>query len=154
MQSESKIQQAAFTYLRNRYPELYGCLYHVPNGGFRDSLTASLMTGQGLTPGVQDLHLVWGGKLYLIEIKAPQGEVSPEQKYVHSQHAKQGFSTYIFRSSEDIISFVESVLTDSDLVQFSTYISPYSDGSKTEFYREEMRKHRMLKRSKSAFKGV
>jgi len=141
--SEGKIQQTAFQALRNKYPELYGCLYHIPNGGFRDDLTASVMTGQGLTPGVQDLHFIWGGQLYLIEVKTERGEVSAAQKAVHSQHDKQGFKTYIFKTSEQIIYFVEWVIAGKCLDGFTRFISPYSDGTKLDIYREELKTERI-----------
>jgi hypothetical protein len=141
--SEGKIQQTAITYIRNKYPELYGVIYHIPNGGFRDDLTASIMTGQGLTPGVQDLHFIWGGQLYLIEVKTERGEVSSAQKAVHAQHDKQGFKTYIFKTSEQIIYFVEWVIAGKSLDGFIRFISPYSDGSKLEIYREELKAERI-----------
>lgn len=148
--SEGKIQQAAIAHLRNTYPELYGCLYHIPNGAERNPLTAAILTGQGVTPGIQDLHLIWNGRLYLIEVKTAKGEVSVEQKVVHAQHDKQGFKTYIFRSYEHIISFVESVILGNDLSGFSCYISPFSDGEMLEIYREEMRSKRMATKKKVA----
>lgn len=143
--SEGKIQQTAFTYLRDTHPDLYGCFWHCPNGGFRDSITASIMTGQGLTPGVQDLHLVWGGRYYLIEVKTEKGEVSAEQKVVHAQHDRQGFKTYIFKTSEQIIYFVEWVMRGKSLDGFNRFISPYSNAEKVDIYREEMRKERIAK---------
>ncbi|RZJ91870.1 MAG: hypothetical protein EOO20_03780 [Chryseobacterium sp.] len=141
--SEGKIQQTAITYIRNKYPDFYGVIWHCPNGGFRDSITASIMTGQGLTRGIQDLHFVWGGKLYLIEVKTEKGEVSTAQKVVHAQHDKQGFKTYIFKSSEQIIYFVEWVILGKSLDGFDRFISPYSDGDKLDFYREIMRQERI-----------
>jgi len=141
--TEGKIQQTAIENLKNAHPELYGCLYHVPNGGFRDSLTASIMTGQGLTRGIQDLHFIWSGNLYLIEVKTERGEVSTSQKVVHAQHDKQGFKTYIFKTSEQIIYFVEWVIAGKSLDGFKRFISPYSDGEKLEFYREMMREERI-----------
>lgn len=146
--SEAKIQQTAFTYLRNTYPELYGCLYHVPNGAQRNPLTAAILTGQGVVPGIPDLNLIWGGMLYLIEVKTAFGEVSPEQKVVHAQHDGQGFKTYIFRSSKDIICFVEAVILGRDLSRFDSFISPFSNFKMQDKYWEEMRTKRMSKNRK------
>lgn len=141
--SEGKIQQTAVTHIRNNYNDLYGCLYHIPNGGFRDDLTASIMTGQGLTPGVQDLHLIWGGKFYPIEVKTEKGEVSAAQKVVHAQHDKQGFKTYIFKTSEQIIYFFEWVVAGKCLDAFNRFISPFSNAEKLEIYREELKAERI-----------
>jgi len=143
--SEGKIQQTAITYIRNKYNDLYGVIYHIPNGGFRDDLTASVMTGQGVTPGIQDLHLIWNGKFYPIEVKTETGEVSAAQKVVHAQHDKQGFKTYIFKTSEQIIYFFEWVIAGKSLDAFNRFISPYSNGEKLEIYREELKAERIKK---------
>lgn len=150
--SEGKIQQTAITYIRNNHPELYGCIWHIPNGGFRDSLTASIMTGQGLTPGIPDLNFLWNGNLYLIEVKTEKGEVSTEQKVVHAQHDKQGFKTYIFKSSEQIIYFVEWVINGKSLDGFNRFISPYSNAEKLDEYRDKMRAERIEKLDKKTKK--
>ena len=143
--SEGKIQQTAITYIRNKYPELYGVIWHIPNGGFRDDLTASVMTGQGVTPGIPDLNFLWNGNLYLIEVKTEKGEVSTAQKVVHAQHDKQGFKTYIFKTSEQIIYFVEWVIAYKSLEGFKRFISPYSNGEKLDIFREELRLERIKK---------
>lgn len=143
--SEARIQQDAITHIRNLYPETYGCLYHVANGGYRDPRTATILTGQGVVPGVQDLHLIWGGKLYLIEVKTSNGQVDPAQKVIHSKHKVQGFDTYVFRTSNDIISFVECVVKSKNLDQFKSLISPFSNIENLEKYQEEYRIFRQSK---------
>lgn len=143
--SEAKIQQDAITHIRNQFPETYGCLYHIANGGYRDPRTATILTGQGVVPGVQDLHLIWAGKLYLIEVKTSSGQVDPAQKVVHAQHKKQGFDTYIFRTSKEIISFVEYVLKSQNIDHFNGFISPFSKAENLHLYQEEYRVFRQSK---------
>lgn len=143
--SEARIQQDAITEIRNKYPESYGCLYHIANGGYRDPRTATILTGQGVVPGVQDLHLIWGGNLYLIEVKTYNGQVDPAQKVIHSKHKLQGFDTYVFRTSIDIISFVEHVILSKNIDHFKAYISPYSNVENLNIYQEEYRIFRQSK---------
>jgi hypothetical protein len=143
--SEAKIQQLAVTKVRNEFPETYGCLYHVPNGGIRDQRTGSIMKAQGLVPGIQDLHFIWKGKLYLIEVKDHDGEVSPEQKVIHSQHKVQGFDTYVLRTSEQIYYLVKFIILGKSLSGFDRFISPYSNVENLELYKEEVRIKKLKK---------
>lgn len=137
--SEAKIQQLAITEIRNKYPETYGCLYHVPNGGIRDARTGSILKGQGVVPGIQDLHFIWQGKLYLIEVKDHDGEVSPDQKLIHATHKSHGIDTYLFRTSEQIIYFITYIINGKSLHGFTRFISPFSVAEDVDKYREEVR---------------
>lgn len=56
-------------------------LFHVPNGGKRDRVTAAILVGQGVRPGVADLGLMLPeGRISWIELKVPGGRSSPAQK--------------------------------------------------------------------------
>ncbi|MBB6109745.1 VRR-NUC domain-containing protein [Mucilaginibacter lappiensis] len=136
--SEAKIQQLAVAEIRNKFPETYGCLYHVPNGGLRDKRTASILKGQGVVPGIPDLHFIWEGKIYLIEVKDHDGPISSEQKLIHAQHKVHGLDTYVFRTSEQIIYFVTYIIQGKSLHGFNRFISPYSVAENVELYREEL----------------
>lgn len=68
-------------YMSGQFPELRR-LYHVPNGGLRNPVTAGLMKKMGVKSGVPDLHLPIqrGGFAGLyIEIKTRDGKPSPAQ---------------------------------------------------------------------------
>lgn len=150
MQSEARIQQDAFTEIRNKYPHTYGCIFHPPNGGLRDAATATFMRGAGVVRGVQDLYFIWAGKVYMMEVKTPTGYCSVDQKLIHSVHAEQGFVTYLFTTSQDIVSFIECVISGGDMRQFDLFISPYSDASLVEKYKAELREDRIKKLNKAS----
>lgn len=147
--SEAKIQQTAIQAIRNEYPDTYACLWHCPNGGIRDPRTATIMTGQGVVPGIADLHFIWMGKYYIIEVKTERGQVDPAQKVVHSQHKKHGFNTYIFKTSEQIIYFIKWIIEGKDLCQFNRFISPYSNENMHEIYLNEYIEFRKSKLKKA-----
>ncbi|AMR34172.1 hypothetical protein A0256_23325 [Mucilaginibacter sp. PAMC 26640] len=150
MQSEARIQQDAFTEIRNRHPETYGLLFHCPNGGLRDAVTATFMRGQGVVKGIQDMPFIWAGKLYMIEVKTPTGSCSNDQKLIHAIHAGQGIITYIFTTSIDIISFVECVISGGDIAQWTAFISPFSRPEMIDIYRESVREERKKKLKRAA----
>lgn len=81
---ESGHQEAIFSwcdYNRGRYPELK-LLYHVPNGGKRDTATAMALKRQGVKAGISDLVLPVASAGYhglYVELKAPGGSLEQSQ---------------------------------------------------------------------------
>jgi len=67
--------------------------FHVPNGEFRHKGTASRLKAMGVVPGEPDIVLIFGGHAYGLEIKAPGGKQSPEQKHIEQQWEQAG-ATY------------------------------------------------------------
>lgn len=93
---ESQEQQALIEWSNiqaKTYPELE-LLHHIPNGGKRNIATAARLKREGVKAGVPDLCLPvprggWHG-LY-IEMKAPKGTVSENQKWWIEALRKQGY---------------------------------------------------------------
>lgn len=89
-------------------------LYHVPNGGRRDKVTAAIMKGQGVRKGIPDLFLSIprGGKhgLY-IELKALDGRTSDEQDQVLGELCRQGYSIRVCRALHEVIGEIERYLS-------------------------------------------
>lgn len=56
--------------------------YHVPNGGLRNKREAAKLKAYGLRAGVPDFAFVLPplGQSAYLELKAPKGRLSPEQK--------------------------------------------------------------------------
>lgn len=53
----------------------------IPNGGFRRHLEAAIMTGLGVRKGIADLLVIGpGARVHFIEVKAPNGRLSSEQR--------------------------------------------------------------------------
>lgn len=148
--SEAKIQQIAVTTIRNDFPETYGLLWHVPNGGIRDQRTASILKSQGVVPGIQDLHFLWHGQLYVIEVKDKDGVCSPEQKVIHAQHKAHGIDTYIFRTSQQIIYFIKYIIQGKSLEGFARFISPFAVAEDLPIYKQEVRALKLKKLQRKA----
>ena len=97
-----------------KYPELKW-LTHIPNGGYRDAITANNLKAEGVRPGVPDYLLAIRCKLFSglwIELKRPagnnkkQGTVSAEQwEWIHYLR-EQNFAVHIaygWEQARDII---------------------------------------------------
>lgn len=143
LSSEARIQADAFQYIWGTYPETRGCIWHVPNGGLRDKISANILKAQGLVAGIQDLQMIWNGQPYFIELKDNTGKVDVAQKWIHAKHMLHGVPTYIFRTKEEVIRFVEAIIHNLGLDQFTGFISPYSDANKVELYAAEYKDYKL-----------
>lgn len=86
-----------------RYPELQW-LHAVPNGGFRDPVTAARMKAEGVRAGIPDVCLPvaraqWHG-LY-IELKAPGRSPTATQKRCIAFLRLQGYCVHVMRDWVD-----------------------------------------------------
>lgn len=98
---EDREQQTLFQWTAiqsNRWPEL-DLLYHIPNGGKRDKITAARLKGQGVKAGVPDLCLPVARNgfhgLY-IELKRTKGGRTTDcQKQWLNALSSQGYCTAV-----------------------------------------------------------
>lgn len=123
--SEIKIQATGCQFIWNKYPETRYCLYHVANEAQRSPVEWGMLKAAGFINGIQDLHFDWSGKSYRIEMKTETGVISDDQKVVHAAHMSQGFKTYVFRTAENLITFIGDIVKGYDLIYWDQFISPY-----------------------------
>lgn len=82
--TEAQIQAALFGHLAVRLvPGAFA--FHVPNGGLRSRVEAARMKGQGVVPGVPDIAIVAGGRVFFLELKSENGRLSPAQVECHDR---------------------------------------------------------------------
>lgn len=78
--SESEFQAAVVSWWDQLHVDGDPFLFHIPNGGKRDRVTAAILVGQGVRPGVADLGLMLpGNRTAWIELKIDRGKPSPAQ---------------------------------------------------------------------------
>ncbi|MCW2130178.1 hypothetical protein M2226_008922 [Bradyrhizobium elkanii] len=88
---EDVIQRAIFQHLRTRKaPGTFA--FHVPNGGKRKPIEASILKGLGVTAGVPDIIAIRGGHAFGLELKAEGGKPSDKQKETMAEMEKAGAS--------------------------------------------------------------
>jgi hypothetical protein len=77
--AEARIQAAIVEWIRLVAPDLV--VFHPPNGGLRNKAEAARLKWIGTLAGVPDLVLLgYDGQCWLIEVKAPGGALSSEQR--------------------------------------------------------------------------
>lgn len=80
--------------------------WHTPNGEKRDKVTASILKGYGVKPGVPDflLYDTGTGYLYAIEVKAKDGYLSDSQKGWMDRFTSSPTGRYaVARSVDEVI---------------------------------------------------
>lgn len=126
--TEDQILAKAVMEIHNTMPETRYCFYHIANEGKRSVMEWAQLKAKGFVAGIQDLHFIFGGHIYLIEMKDEKGYVQPDQKVVHCAHFNQGIPTYIFRDPETLIGFVKDVVTKGHSFatnKYKKFISPF-----------------------------
>lgn len=79
-------------------------LFHVPNGGKRDYLTAAILKGMGVRPGVADLGLLLpNGRTAWLELKHGDGRPSESQKDFRRRCDALGHAYAIAASWPDVV---------------------------------------------------
>jgi len=110
--SENEFQNRLFTSLVKyelQYKDLF--VYHVPNGGYRDKITAKIMQLIGLRAGVSDLHILGGGKIMFVELKKNSKEDQSDMQIVFEQKVKANGMVYmLFNGDENIDEIVNSIM--------------------------------------------
>jgi hypothetical protein len=116
---ESKIQRGCVTWFRFQYRSLKHALFAIPNGGKRDVITASIMKGEGVLPGVADIFLMVPNNEYhglWIEMKTKSGRHSDSQKDFMGTCEKFGYKYVTCRSLEDFQSCIREYLSNSSIL--------------------------------------
>lgn len=104
---EDSIQLAVAQHIRARgVPGLVA--FHVPNGGRRNAREAARLKGMGVLAGVSDWILVYGGKVFALELKAPGGRASESQMAFIANMEAQGAFTCIAEGLDRAIATLES----------------------------------------------
>jgi len=110
--SEDRIQQDAYIWFHNTYPQYRGLLFAVPNGRKRDVIDAKILKMTGLVSGVSDLIFLFNRKAYLIETKTEKGTQSDNQIEWQKLVESQGFEYFVYRDLETFKSIILNIINE------------------------------------------
>lgn len=102
--TEHNLQRLLVAWFRATYPDLATLFFAIPNGGWRNPITAKRLKDEGAVAGVPDLLLAiprgpWHG--CWIELKTLRnGTVRPAQKAMHDALRGQGYRVEVARGYE------------------------------------------------------
>ena len=75
--------------------------WHPANGGKRHTAWAARMSRMGLKAGIADIHILYRGRLYCIELKSKTGSVTAVQKQMADKFWRCGSPTEVCRTPEE-----------------------------------------------------
>jgi hypothetical protein len=107
--SEDKLQSDCYRWFHATYPDLRGLLCYNLNNS-KNKIRVMMDKGMGLQPGRSDLVLYYKGIAYMLEAKTEKGTQQPNQKVWESKIIQAGFSYQIFRSKEEFISIILTII--------------------------------------------
>lgn len=91
-----------------------GIIYAIPNGGVRDSTTATKLKMEGALSGIPDLHIPVPrhgyGSLYIEMKNGKDGRLSEHQKEVIDQLRSLGNKVEVVRTLDDFMEVVNNYL--------------------------------------------
>ena len=98
---ESLTQRAVHQYLRWALPP-DAVHFSIPNGLMRSKKAGAAAVGEGLLAGVPDLCIVWRGRAFFLELKAPHGVVSAAQRETQRRLIYAGAEVMVCKSAEQV----------------------------------------------------
>jgi hypothetical protein len=100
LNAEARIQAAIVEWVRLAAPS--ALIFSIPNGGLRSRPEAARMRWTGLLAGAPDLIVIAAsGRAHFLEVKAPGGSLSRDQRDVHATLTALGCQPAIVRSIDD-----------------------------------------------------
>lgn len=108
---EDNLQRACVRWLRLRHPNVFA--FHCPNGGKRGLAEAARFKAMGVVPGIPDLLIFERRGEHpglAIELKAPKGVLSENQKRVHELLRERSWRVVLVRDLDTFASEVASYL--------------------------------------------
>jgi hypothetical protein len=98
--AEARIQAAIVEWVRTVAPEVV--VFHPPNGGLRGKSEAARLKWIGTLAGLPDLVVLGrDGRCWLIEVKAPGGALSAEQRALRDKWTELRIPFTVARSIDD-----------------------------------------------------
>lgn len=101
---EHQLQVLVARYLNLALPERHPDAWwtSIDHANARSSATGGIRKARGVKPGIPDVHVIHRGRSIWIELKAPQGSVSAEQREVAAKITAAGGYWHEARSVEAV----------------------------------------------------
>lgn len=108
--SEDALAADTHRYINNNYPELRGFYLHIPNESATNSLMRVKLFAMGILPGAPDF-LFLKPYTWFLEIKMPNGALSPKQKELHKKWREAGMIVETAYSKDEIVNAIKKHIT-------------------------------------------
>lgn len=106
-QSEDAFTIATHRYINANYPQLRHMYFHVPNESATNKITRIKLWNMGVLAGVPDFIFVFP-YLWCMELKLPNGTISPKQRALHELWRSNGIVVEVCRTAAEVVQIMES----------------------------------------------
>lgn len=108
--TEDDFQIMSNRYINANFPDIRHFYFHVPNESATSDAMRMKLFAKGVLPGVPDFIFL-KPKTWAIELKMPNGTVSPKQKALQKLWFTQcGIETFICRTPADVVFVLDQML--------------------------------------------
>jgi hypothetical protein len=104
---EQQTQRAVFQHLAVRAATAVFA-FHPANGGWRTATEGAILKGMGVRAGTPDIIAIKGGQCYALELKAPDGRLTPAQREAHAALAAAGATVAVAFDLDDALARLEA----------------------------------------------
>lgn len=104
--SEDEFTIATHRFINANYPELRHFYFHVANESATSLAMRVKLSNMGVLAGVPDFVFILP-KTWFMELKMPNGAISPKQKKLHELWRSKGIIIEIARSSKEVVDILE-----------------------------------------------
>jgi hypothetical protein len=105
-QPEAAIQRAVIQHYQLRRAS-GTFLFAVLNGGYRRPIEAAILKGLGVVAGVPDVIAIRDGRTHALELKAPGGRLTDNQRATHNAMIKAGVQVAVAATLDDALDLLE-----------------------------------------------
>lgn len=102
--NEDQFTSVTNRFINANYPHLRHFYFHVANESATNALHRIKLANMGVLPGVPDFVFVWP-KLLFLELKMPNGTLSPKQKALHQLWKSVGLEVVTAYSASEVVAF-------------------------------------------------
>lgn len=104
--TEAQLQSRCFLWHWNTYPKERYMLHHNNNNSHNRNKGAT-MKALGVVSGVSDFELIINNMVVFIEMKTPEGQLSPEQKVFRDKVVERGHIYTVVRTFEQFANLIK-----------------------------------------------
>lgn len=114
--TEHTEQCALVRWFDTRYPRHSSLLFAIPNGGYRNKVTASMLRAEGVRAGVPDLMLAipappWHGLFVEMKRRGSLGRVTEAQRLMHNRLSDMGYCVRVCKGWDEAREAIEAYAT-------------------------------------------
>lgn len=105
--SEDAFTIATHRYINANYPQLRHMYFHVPNESATNKITRIKLWNMGVLAGVPDFIFVFP-YLWCMELKLPNGTISPKQRALHELWRSKGITVEVCRTAAEVVQLLNN----------------------------------------------